>query len=196
LPHSPPLVVLPAGHPRCRPLNPTGPLDVARAVSKDGLVSLGPRAILAAEILGGRRVSIRIEEATLMFFGPDTRERLRSRPNPLTYDQARKLRGARPAGPPPDGAPVEDHRPVVPLAAKDVDPVHRLFIACVVMLEVFRWGYRWRGGDPLQDRSRRVMLQDGAVLIAAGGVGLGERDSCERRLVRGSDFVPEPHRFG
>jgi len=36
-----------------------------------------------------------------MFFDPDTRELLRTRPNPLTYDQARKLRGARPAGPPP-----------------------------------------------------------------------------------------------
>jgi hypothetical protein len=36
-----------------------------------------------------------------MFFDPDTRELLRTRPNPLTYDQARILRGARPAGPPP-----------------------------------------------------------------------------------------------
>jgi hypothetical protein len=36
-----------------------------------------------------------------MFFDPDTRELLRTRPNPLSYDQARKLRGARPAGPPP-----------------------------------------------------------------------------------------------
>lgn len=36
-----------------------------------------------------------------MFFDPDTRELLRTRPNPLTYDQARRLRGARPAGPPP-----------------------------------------------------------------------------------------------
>jgi hypothetical protein len=36
-----------------------------------------------------------------MFFDPDTRDLLRTRPNPLTYDQARKLHGARPAGPPP-----------------------------------------------------------------------------------------------
>ena len=36
-----------------------------------------------------------------MFFDPDIRELLRTRPNPLTWDQARKLRGARPAGPPP-----------------------------------------------------------------------------------------------
>ena len=87
------------------PLPPTEPdgtaLEVDRTVSKDGLVSLGQRSILAAEILGGRRVSIRIEEHTLMFFEPETRELLRTRPNPLTYEQARKLRGARPAGAPP-----------------------------------------------------------------------------------------------
>jgi hypothetical protein len=59
------------------------------------------RYVMAAEILGGRRVAIRIEDATLMFFDPDTRELLRTRPNPLTWEQARRLRGARPAGPPP-----------------------------------------------------------------------------------------------
>ena len=46
-------------------------------------------------------VSIRIEENTLMFFDPATRVLLRTRPSPLTWDQARLLRGARPAGPPP-----------------------------------------------------------------------------------------------
>jgi hypothetical protein len=56
---------------------------------------------MAAEILGGMRIAIRIEETTLMFFDPGTRELLRTRPNPLTWDQARRLRGARPAGPPP-----------------------------------------------------------------------------------------------
>jgi hypothetical protein len=44
---------------------------------------------------------VRIEQATLMFFDPTTRELLRTRPNPLTDEQARHLRGARPAGPPP-----------------------------------------------------------------------------------------------
>lgn len=87
------------------PLPPTEPdgtaLEVDRTVSKDGLISLGQRSILAAEILAGRRVTVRIEEHTLMFFNPDTRELLRTRPNPLTYEQARKLRGARPAGAPP-----------------------------------------------------------------------------------------------
>ena len=70
-------------------------------VSKDGHVSLGGRYYIAAEILGGMLVSIRIEENTLMFFDPATRVLLRTRPSPLTWDQARTLRGARPAGPPP-----------------------------------------------------------------------------------------------
>ncbi|MFI6504399.1 IS481 family transposase [Nonomuraea typhae] len=76
-------------------------IEVERTVNRCGLVGLGGRMVLAAEILNGRRVGIRIEGGTLMFFDPDTRQLLRSRPNPLTYDQARKLRGARPAGPPP-----------------------------------------------------------------------------------------------
>ena len=76
-------------------------LEVERCVSRLGLVSLGNRQLLAAEILGGRRVGIRIEPATLMFFDPDSRELLRTRANPLTMEQAGRLRGARPAGPPP-----------------------------------------------------------------------------------------------
>ena len=52
---------------------------------------------IAAEILGGMLVSIRIEQNTLMFFDPATRVLLRTRPSPLTWDQARLLRGpARP----------------------------------------------------------------------------------------------------
>lgn len=63
--------------------------------------SLGGRYYIAAEILGGQLVSIRVEEGTLMFFDPATRMLLRTRPSPLTWEQARLLRGARPAGPPP-----------------------------------------------------------------------------------------------
>jgi hypothetical protein len=58
-----------------------------------GTVSLAGRQSLAAEILAGRRVAIRIEPATLSFFDPAARELLRTRPNPLT-DQPT-------AGPPP-----------------------------------------------------------------------------------------------
>nr|WP_245956741.1 IS481 family transposase [Nonomuraea fuscirosea] len=76
-------------------------VEVERTVNKYGMVSLAGRYLLAAEILGGRRVTIRIEEKTLMFLDPDTRQLLRTRPNPLIWQKCLMLRGARPAGPPP-----------------------------------------------------------------------------------------------
>jgi transposase InsO family protein len=91
----------PAGPPPLPAAEPGTAIEVDRVVSKDGHVSLGGRYHIAAEILGGMLVSIRIEQATLMFFDPATRVLLRTRPSPLTWDQARMLRGARPAGPPP-----------------------------------------------------------------------------------------------
>jgi hypothetical protein len=91
----------PAGPPPIPAAEPGAAIEVDRAVSKDGQVSLGGRYYLAAEILGGMPVSIRIEQATLMFFDPATRVLLRTRPSPLTWDQAQRLRGARQAGPPP-----------------------------------------------------------------------------------------------
>jgi transposase InsO family protein len=91
----------PAGPPPIPAAEPGAALEVDRVVSKDGQVSLGGRYYIAAEILGGMMVSIRIEQNTLMFFDPATRVLLRTRPSPLTWDQARLLRGARPAGPPP-----------------------------------------------------------------------------------------------
>ncbi|MEV5463699.1 hypothetical protein AB0L17_37265 [Streptomyces cellulosae] len=75
--------------------------EVDRMVNKHGLVGLGGRQVLAAEILGGRRVSVRIDEATLSFFDPSSRELLRVRPNPLTSEEVQRLHGLRPAGPPP-----------------------------------------------------------------------------------------------
>jgi transposase InsO family protein len=92
---------IPAGPPPL-PLEHDGAaIEVDRAVNKGGIVSLAGRQVLAAEILGGRPVIVRIEPATLMFLDPDTRELLRVRPNPLTREQALRLQGARPAGPPP-----------------------------------------------------------------------------------------------
>jgi hypothetical protein len=76
-------------------------VEVERPVSRGGLVSLGGHRLLAAEILGGQLVAIRIEAHTLMFYDPGTRVLLRTRPNPLTREQVTRLRGARPAGPPP-----------------------------------------------------------------------------------------------
>ena len=51
-----------------------------RTVNPCGLVSLGSRQVLAAEILAGRRVGIRLDGATLLFFDPDSRVLLRSGP--------------------------------------------------------------------------------------------------------------------
>jgi transposase InsO family protein len=90
-----------AGPPPLPPAQDRAAIEVDRAVNNSGLVSLAGRQVLAAEILGGRPVLVRIEPATLMFLHPDTRELLRVRPNPLTADQTLRLQGARPAGPPP-----------------------------------------------------------------------------------------------
>jgi hypothetical protein len=83
------------------PIEPGDAVEVERVVSKDGLVSLGGNVILAAEVLGGRRVGIRIETDTIMFYDLDSRELLRVRPNPLSHDKIIRLRGNRPAGPTP-----------------------------------------------------------------------------------------------
>jgi hypothetical protein len=50
----------------------TEAVEVDRSVSSSGIVSLAGRQVLAAEIVQGRRVSIRVESTMLMFFDPDT----------------------------------------------------------------------------------------------------------------------------
>ena len=58
--------------------------------------------MLAAEILAGRRVGVYIEEGMpLMFFDLETRELLRTRPNPLEPGEAANLQQGRPVGPVP-----------------------------------------------------------------------------------------------
>ncbi len=83
------------------PIEPGDAVEVERVVSRAGTVVLGGHVVLAAEILSGRRLGIRIERDTLMFFDLDSRELLRVRPNPLSHDKIIRLRGNRPAGPPP-----------------------------------------------------------------------------------------------
>jgi hypothetical protein len=92
---------IPAGPAPLPPAEDGQAVEVERPVSRGGLVCLGSHRLLAAEILSGQLVGIRIEPATLMFYDPATRVLLRTRPNPLTHAQAARLRGARPAGPPP-----------------------------------------------------------------------------------------------
>jgi transposase InsO family protein len=90
-----------AGSPPLPPPEDGEAIEVDRVVSKAGTICLDHRIVLAAEILAGRQVGIRIETNTLMFFDLDTRELLRTRPNPLALEQMRRIRGARKAGPPP-----------------------------------------------------------------------------------------------
>jgi transposase InsO family protein len=83
------------------PIEDSTAVEVDRTVSRGGTIALGGKILVAAEILAGRRVGIRIESDTLMFFDPASRELLRVRPNPLSATQVAQLRGNRPAGPPP-----------------------------------------------------------------------------------------------
>lgn len=101
--------------------------EVDRTVNKHGLMGLGGRQVLAAEILGGRRVSVRIDEATLSFFDPSSRELLRVRPNPLTSEEVQRLHGLRPAGPPPRPRvePVRVQRQVSAVGTVMVSPAGR-----------------------------------------------------------------------
>ena len=92
---------VPAGPSPLPPVEDGDAVEVERCVNIFGLVSLGGHRLLAAEILAGRQVGIRIEAALLLFYDLTTRELLRARTNPLTFEQIKKLRGVRPAGPPP-----------------------------------------------------------------------------------------------
>jgi transposase InsO family protein len=92
---------VPAGPSPLPPIEDGTAVEVERTINRGGSVSLGQHMVVAAEILGGRRVGIRIEPATLMFYDLDTRELLRTRKNPLQPEEVRRLRGLRPAGPPP-----------------------------------------------------------------------------------------------
>jgi transposase InsO family protein len=76
-------------------------IEVDRVVSSSGTIALGGKILLAAEILAGRKVGIRIEATTLLLFDLESRELLRTRANPLTPEQVLRLRGLRPAGPTP-----------------------------------------------------------------------------------------------
>ncbi|KUL33809.1 IS481 family transposase [Streptomyces regalis] len=90
-----------AAGPAPLPADDGAAFEVDRVVNNSGLVGLGGHQVLAAEILGGHQVGIRIDDETLSFFDLSSRELLRVRPNPLTSEEIRRLRGLRPAGPPP-----------------------------------------------------------------------------------------------
>ncbi len=92
---------VPAGPAPLPPPEDGDAVEVDRVVSRCGNVSLGNHVILAAEILAGRQVGVRIEPELLMFFDLESRELLRTRPNPFTVEDLDHIRGKRRAGPPP-----------------------------------------------------------------------------------------------
>jgi transposase InsO family protein len=91
----------PPPQPHAEPGDDGAAVEVDRVVSRVGTVVLAHRHVMAAEILAGRPVGVRIDGDTIAIFDPQTRELLRTRPNPLTAEQLRRVRGARRAGPPP-----------------------------------------------------------------------------------------------
>jgi hypothetical protein len=76
-------------------------VEVDRVISPAATFALGGKILTASTLLAGRQVGIRIEAAVLMLFDVETRTLLRTQPNPLTSAQVLRLRGLRPAGPPP-----------------------------------------------------------------------------------------------
>lgn len=105
----------PAGPPpqTSRHNSESGIVEVERTVSTGGTISLGARVVLAAWMLAGRRVGVWIEnDAPLLFFDPETRELLRTRPNPLKPGEARRLQRRKPVGerPRPSTEPITVER--------------------------------------------------------------------------------------
>jgi hypothetical protein len=90
-----------AGPPPIPALAEGDAVEVDRVISPAGTFALGGKILVGAALLAGRQVGIRIEANTLLLFDVATRTLLRTRPNPLTPDQVLRLRGLRPAGPPP-----------------------------------------------------------------------------------------------
>ena len=79
------------------PIEEGAAVEVDRVVSRGGTICLGGKILLAAEILAGRQVGIRIETDTLMFFDLQTRE-LPGQAEPAVCDPG--WRGSAGTGPP------------------------------------------------------------------------------------------------
>jgi hypothetical protein len=129
-------------------------VEVERTVGRNGMVSLGQRTVLAAEILAGRRVGIYIEEGCpLLFFDLATRELLRTRPNPLEPGEAARLQRCRPVGsvPRPSTEPITVQR--------------RASNSGVIMVA----GQKIALGRDHKHRTLRVHVSDTTITIGLGG---------------------------
>jgi hypothetical protein len=90
----PPLPVNDAG-------GPAAAVEIDRTVGTAGWVSVGNHIVKVNELRAGTRVGIRLDDTTVSVFDLDSRELIRVGPNPLTPAEVLRVRGARPAGPPP-----------------------------------------------------------------------------------------------
>ena len=80
-------------------------------------------------------------------------------------------------------APLELQRPVVALATKDAE-VCGSGSSVLPSGDVRRWVRHRRGFDPLEDRARRLALDVGLLLAAAGPEGFGEAHDVRAPLHR------------
>jgi hypothetical protein len=76
-------------------------VEVDRVISPAATFAFGGKILTASTLLAGRQVGIRIEPTVLMLFDLQTRQLLRTQSNPLIQAEVLRLRGLRPAGPPP-----------------------------------------------------------------------------------------------
>ena len=157
---------VPAGPSPLPPVEDGDAVEVERCVNSFGLVSLGGHRLLAAEILAGRQVGIRIEPTLLLFYDLTTRELLRTRINPLTPERITKLRGLRPAGPPP--------RP----ATEPIRVQRRASATGVIMV----CGQKVALGRVHQHQTLTVHVSETTVAI--------ELDDGETRMVRRTTTLP------
>ena len=93
-------------------------------------------------------------------------------------------------------APLELQRPVVALATKDAEVWGRGLVCSVPSGDVRRCVRRRCGFDSVEDRARRLSLDVGLPLAAAGPEGFGEAHTCERSFIGRPDFVPESRCLG
>ena len=132
---------------------------------------LGRPPVLAAEILGGRPVIVRIEPQTLMFVDPDTRELLRVRPN---RSRASRRCACRARAPP---ARHHDARNPSPRVVRPVEPAPKrraLGVELDVLAHSSLLSTR-RNGPTVRAGSGRYKQRGVTPCACAGGLGLGLR---------------------
>ncbi|HZI92344.1 MAG TPA: hypothetical protein VFD31_12075 [Thermoleophilaceae bacterium] len=88
-----------------------------------------------------------------------------------------------------DGLPVEDHRPVVTFPTKDVEDRNRL-LACVVMLDLSRWGHRRRGFDSIESWGflRNTQAVKDTIALLASNPNPVEAEAYDRQARAYLDF--------